>query len=113
MRSSYVDKETYDAKGENIVTTGGTAADILAATPDGTHKEDILNIGLISQEVLVIEQANGYGSNNDTSLLVDLTEDETSYGLDYSRIIPILVSAVKELKATNDALTARITTLEG
>ncbi len=58
-------------------------------------------------------QANGYGSNNDTSLIVDLTADETSYGLKYERMVPILVNAIKELSTKNDALEARITTLEG
>ena len=84
----------------------GTSLDTLG------FQKDSLQIGLIAQEVLSIEQANGYGSNNDTSLLVDLTEDETSYGLSYEKIVPILVSAIKELKTANDALTARVTALE-
>ena len=49
-------------------------------------------------------QANGYGSNNDTSLIVDLTADETSYGLKYERMVPILVNAIKELSAKVEAL---------
>ena len=103
-RSWYVDKEEWDETGENITTPAGTSADILAAVPDGTHKKDPLNIGLLAQEVLDIEKANGFGSNNDTSLVVDLTQDETTYGLDYSRIIPILVSAIKELSAKVEVL---------
>ena len=47
-------------------------------------------------------QANGYGSNNDTSLIVDLTADETSYGLKYERMVPILVNAIKELSTKNE-----------
>ena len=49
-------------------------------------------------------QANGYGSNNDTSLIVDLTDDGTFYGLKYERMVPILVNAIKELSAKVEAL---------
>jgi hypothetical protein len=87
-------------------------AEILATTPDGTYKKDSLEVGLLAQDVLAIEQAHGYGSNNDTSLVVDLSGDETSYLLTYEKLIPILVSAVKELSAKNDALEARIEALE-
>ena len=96
-------KEEWNEAGE-ITRAGPTPADILAAVPDGTHKKDSLNVGLVAQEVLDIEKANGYGSNNDTSLVVDLTEDQTSYGLDYSRIVPILISAIKELSAKVEVL---------
>jgi cell division protein FtsB len=34
-------------------------------------------------------------------------------GLQYSKFVPILVKAVQELSAKNDALEARIKTLEG
>ena len=89
-----------------------TPSQVLAATPDGTHKKDSLEIGFSAQDVLAIEQANGYGSNNDTSLLVDLSSDETSYGLKYERLVPILVSALKEADAKIEALTTRIEELE-
>ena len=102
-RSCYVDKEIHNEEGE-IIQEVGTPADILAVVPDGTHKKDSLQVGLLAQEVLAIEKANGYGSNNDTSLLVDLTEDETSYGLSYEKVVPILVSAIKELSAKVEAL---------
>jgi len=81
-----------------------TPADILATTPDGTHKKDSVNLGFTSQAILAIEQANGYGSNNDTSLIVDLTDDGTFYGLKYERMVPILVNAIKELSAEVEAL---------
>ena len=86
--------------------------DITTCTPDGTHKKNSLQIGLSAQAVLDIEKANGYGSNNDTSLLVDLSNDSARYSLAYSNIIPLLINAVKELSAKNDALEARIKTLE-
>jgi len=89
-----------------------TPADILAATPDGTHEKSSINVGFSAQDILAIEQAHGYGSDNDHSLIVDLTEDGVTYGLKYERLVPILISAVKELSAKNDALEVRIEALE-
>ena len=37
----------------------------------------------------------------------------SAYGLDYSQLTPLLINAVKELSAKNDALEARIAALEG
>jgi len=84
----------------------------LAATPDGTHEKSSINVGFSAQDILAIEQAHGYGSDNDHSLIVDLTADGVTYGLKYERLVPILISAVKELSAKNDALEVRIVTLE-
>ena len=89
-----------------------TPQDILDAKPDGTKKRDDLQLGFLAQDILDIEQANGYADNNENSLLVNLTEDETRYGLAYSRIVPILVNAVKELSEQNAELKSRIETLE-
>ena len=48
-------------------------------------------------------------------LIVNQDEDEAdpSYGMKYERLVPILVNAIKELSAKNDALETRIKTLEG
>jgi hypothetical protein len=89
-----------------------TPAEILAITPDGTHKKSSINIGFKAQDILDIEQAHGYGSDNDHSLIVDLTADGVTYGLKYERLVPVLISAVKELSAKNDALEVRIEALE-
>ena len=53
---------------------------------------------------LDVEQANGYGSSNDDSLILNLTEDGMSYGMKYERLVPILVNAIKELSAKVTAL---------
>jgi hypothetical protein len=87
----------------NYIEGEVTKEAILAVVPDGTHKEDSLEIGLSAQAVLAVEQANGYGSNNDTSLLVDDNEFG-NYGMRYERLVPILISAVKELSAKVEAL---------
>ena len=90
-----------------------TPEKILAASSDGSLKVDDLQVGFLAQEVLDVEKANGYGASNETSLLVDLTSDETRYGLKYSLIVPILVSAMKEQQTIIDDLKSRIETLEG
>jgi hypothetical protein len=85
-----------------------TPQDILDVTPDGTHKRDDLQIGFLAQDILAIEQANGYADNNENSLIVNLTEDTTRYGLAYERMVPILVNAIKELSAEVEALKAQL-----
>ena len=75
-------------------------------TPDGSKKRSKLHIGFLAQEALAVEQANGYGTDNDNSLAVHLNEDGMSYGMKYERLVPILVNAIKELST-------RVKTLEG
>ena len=75
-------------------------------TPDGSKKRQKLHIGFLAQEALEVEKANGYGSSNDNSLIVNLTEDGMSYGMKYERLVPILVNAIKELSAKVTALEA-------
>ena len=75
-------------------------------TPDGSKKRARLHIGFLAQEALEIEKANGYGTSNDDSLIVNLTSDGMSYGMKYERLVPILVNAIKELSAKVTALEA-------
>ena len=42
-------------------------------TPDGSKKTTRLHVGFLAQEMLATEQANGYGTSNDDSLIVNLT----------------------------------------
>jgi len=81
-------------------------------TPDGSKKRTQLHVGFLAQEALEVEKANGYGTSNDDSITVHLNEDEMSYGMKYERLVPILVNAIKELSTKNNALEARIQTLE-
>ena len=74
-----------------------TPQDILDAVPDGTHKKTRVNLGLVAQEVLVLEQEIGFGTSKEDRLVTSITDDETSMGLKYERIVPILVNAIKEL----------------
>jgi len=87
--------------------------DLSAQTPDGTHKEDWLDIGFKAQEVEALEQAAGYNKNNSTNLVSDCSDDGKQMGLQYSKFVPILVKAIQEQNALIEALTDRIAALEG
>ena len=75
-------------------------------TPDGSKKRARLHVGFLAQEALAVEQANGYGTSNDDSLILNLTDDGKSYGMKYERLIPMLVNAIKELSTRVTALEA-------
>jgi hypothetical protein len=86
---------------------------LLDQTPDGTHKKDWLDVGFKAQDVEALEKAAGYSKSNKTNLTVSLSADGEQYGIKYSKFVPILVKAMQELSAKNDALEVRLTTLEG
>ena len=90
-RSKYGDKLAHDY-------------DLNAQTPDGTHKEDWLDIGFKAQEVEVLEKAAGYKIADKTNLTTSLTDDGKQYGIKYNKFVPILVKAVQELSAKVKAL---------
>ena len=83
-------------------------------TPDGSKKRDRLHIGFLAQEAIEVEKKHGYASKKDDMLIVNQDEDEEnpSYGYKYERLVPVLVNAIKELSAKNDALEARLEALE-
>jgi hypothetical protein len=87
--------------------------DLLDQTPDGTHKEDWLDIGFKAQEVQALEEAAGYTTAAKKNLTVSTTGDGKQMGLQYSKFIPILVKAMQEQNALIETLTARVATLEG
>ena len=87
--------------------------DLLDQVPDGTHKEDALDIGFKAQEVEVLEIAAGYKIADKNNLTVNVSGDGKQYGLQYSKFVPILVKALQEADDKIDALTARVATLEG
>jgi trimeric autotransporter adhesin len=99
-RSKYGDKTAKDY-------------DLNAQTPDGTHKEDWLDIGFKAQEVEALEIAAGYTKDNNTNLVSSHTSDGKQMGLQYSKFVPILVKALQEADDKIDALTTRIEALEG
>ena len=64
------------------------------------------------KEVEALEKAAGYKIADKTNLTTTLSDDGKQYGMQYEKFIPILVKAVQELSAKNDALEARIKKLE-
>jgi hypothetical protein len=98
-RSKYGDKTAEDY-------------DLNAQTPDGTHKEDWLDIGFKAQDVEALEIAAGYNKDNKTNLVSSHTDDGKQMGLQYSKFVPILVKAIQEQQALIESLTARIAALE-
>jgi len=99
-RSKYGDKTAEDY-------------DLNAQSPDGTHKEDWLDIGFKAQEVQALEEAAGYTTAAKKNLTVSTSGDGKQMGLQYSKFVPILVKAIQEQNALIEALTARVATLEG
>ena len=87
--------------------------DLNAQTPDGTHKEDWLDVGFKAQEVQALEEAAGYTTAAKKNLTVSTSGDGKQMGIQYSKFIPILVKAIQEQNALIEALTARVATLEG
>ena len=81
-------------------------------TPDGTHKEDWLDIGFKEQEVEALEEAAGYKAAAKKNLNVSTSGDGKQLGLQYNKFVPILVKAIQEQQTLIESLTARITTLE-
>ena len=90
-------------------------SDDKSVTPDGSKKRDRIHIGFLAQEAIEVEKKHGYADTKDNMLIVNQDEDESdpSYGYKYERLVPVLVNAIKELSTKNDALEARIKTLEG
>ena len=79
-------------------------SDDLSVIPDGTHKKDKVEIGLIAQEVETVEKANGYSTDENNRLFISKSTDEKNYGLIYERLVPVLINAIKELSAKVTAL---------
>jgi len=79
--------------------------------PDGSKKQSKLNVGLIAQDEIEVEKEHGYGDTADNMLVTDVNADG-NYGMQYSKLVPILINAVKELSAKNEALEARLAALE-
>jgi hypothetical protein len=99
-RSKYGDKTAEDY-------------DLNAQTPDGTHKEDWLDIGFKAQEVEALEIAAGYNKDNKTNLVSSHTGDGKQMGLTVQQVCTNLGQSLQEADAKIEALTTRITALEG
>ena len=81
-------------------------------TRDGSKKRARLHLGFKAQDVLAVEQADGYASKKDDMLLVNLNEDDTAYGMKYERLVVVLTKAVQELSAEVNTLKTKVAALE-
>jgi hypothetical protein len=86
--------------------------DLNAQTPDGTHKEDWMDVGFTAQSVQALEEAAGYKVADKKNLTVSVNADGKQLGLRYEKFVPILVKAIQDQDAIIQSLTARITALE-
>ena len=71
--------------------------------------------GLIAQDVETALEAAGVEANSMTLLQHNPVEDEkeSDYQMDYLKLVPVLINAVKELSAQVDELKAEVAALQG
>ena len=88
-------------KRSNYVEKGEDFKDLV---PDGSHKEDWLDVGFLAQDVEKLESEYGYNISDKSNLTTTLSDDGNQYGLTYSKFVPMLVKAVQELSAQVEEL---------
>jgi hypothetical protein len=108
----YWDKRAKYLNRDNADGTPNTNYDLDSVTPDGTHKEDWMDLGFKAQSVQALEEAAGYKMLDKKNLTVHVSEDGKQMALKYEKFVPILVKAIKDQDAIITSLTARITALE-
>ena len=69
--------------------------------------------GVIAQNMLEVDPELPLLENDPLSPEETIETDESYYSMDYSRITPFLIEAIKELKEKLETAEARITELEG
>ena len=62
---------------------------------------------MIAQDELEVEKEHGYGDTPDNMLVTDVNGDG-NYGMKYSKLVPILINAVKELSAKVEELESKL-----
>ena len=72
-----------------------------------SKKKDLPQLGFLAQEIEAVETSLGITNN----CVVD-KEDVDNLKITETKLIPILVNAIKELSTQNAALAARLTALE-
>ena len=80
--------------------------------PDGTHKKPKLYAGLLAQEVIPLERAEGFEPDDEEEHII-VGGQSHKYDMGYDNLIMPLINASQELDAKIVALTERVETLEG
>ena len=80
--------------------------------PDGTHKKPKLYVGLLAQEVIPLEKAEGYDPDDEEEHIV-VGGNPLKRDMSYGNLIMPLINSTQELDDKIIALTARVATLEG
>jgi hypothetical protein len=70
------------------------------------HDDEVVDFGIVAQELYqVVPQAVIAGDDGE--------EIKKTWGVDYSKLVPVLVKAIQELKAELDTVKAELTALKG
>ena len=98
----------WDKRSSYISEDPESGESIMDVIPDGTHKKDRLNLGFLAQELEQVEKDHGYAHDKNDRLISSLNEEGTAMGVKYERLVPVLVNAIKELKAEIDDLKSQL-----
>ena len=82
-------------------------SDDLSVTPDGSKKDDVTHVGFLAQDIKALEEEIGFAKDKKDMLFVNLTDDDTRYGMKYERLVTVLVNAVQELSAEVEQLKSK------
>ena len=113
-----VGSQSSDIRNKNLVGDGSVSyglSEILQLNPiKYQYKKELVNrIGFSAQQVESIIPESVYDTGQDQDNEGNTVSGDTIKAMYYVDLIPVLVNAIKELKTENDALKARVTTLEG
>ena len=113
-----VGSQSSDIRNKNLVGDGSVSyglSEILQLNPiKYQYKKELVNrIGFSAQQVESIIPESVYDTGQDQDNEGNVVSGDTIKAMYYVDLIPVLVNAIKELKTENDALKARVTTLEG
>jgi len=100
---------------ENISSLGSSLSKILSLRPvefDYKIKDRSHDIGFIAQEYVSIFPDQVTSNDGVSGEILELTEGDPVLSIEQN-LVPYLVKAIQELSTKNDALEARIATLEG
>ena len=95
---------------ENVLSVEDDSLEVGINSTTPTSALDVrgqLNVGLIAQEELEVEKEHGFGDTPDNMLITHI-DDGGGYGMQYSKLVPILINAVKELSAKVEELESKL-----